>query len=807
MLSSFVIESVDSVLSSWDALPLAALGFVFVGERDSFRLSADVLAIWRHLLKTQTPPYFKMAHSFKMVPSFNMVPAKNMKRPSINLRTPAILIPILGLLTALIWKHIDDRYSLNMPTSPILSVIIPCYNCERWLNETLQSVQSQTFTDFSIIFIDDGSRKPIKYDKLKQMYDGDIRLLRHWKNMGLSAARNTGVMAAKSSRYIVFLDPDDIIEPTALEKMLLKMALEPNTRCAFIYPAVTNFRVDETTGQVHVIGVDKSPYSSDALWRSNFITSFALIDRDIFMAAGGMCERIIKWWEDYDFWLRLANLGYHGELLGEPVFWYRRHSVGRSSYISRNIEERKWRLELMVNNPKNLPDFDDELAEYDEDLTPPCYFSLDDSKLNLVGRLNKWVSRLSKRIEPKRVSAFKSLRGLKPIDSLIPLLKKPRGSGKPSVLFVIPWCQIGGADSYDLDLTAAIKDRFDIVVVTEIPVDKHQNLDAFKAFTKDIFHLPTLIDETDLNAHSLQNRLIQYLIETRNVKHVYCRNSFTGYRFFKYGTETGLKKEHGLTFYDIQHVYITADEGGWEHTTIPYHRFIDHRIVISQDLLRRQLELLGEEARYKFKVIPPSIDLQFWGDTKECTNPLGTTVMFIGRVDNQKDPLKWVQVASVIAQMFSHVRFLVVGDGPFLDQMKADSAHLGDRIQFTSKFLNSSQIKAVLQEGSLSSGKSCNRSVLLMTSKYEGLPITIMEAVASGVQVVTTPVGAVAEIAKSSSGLIHLSYSNEVADVILALSKLVLSPLNTSPDACSKSFGDSYSRQAFNSGISELFVR
>lgn len=94
------------------------------------------------------------------------------------------------------------------------TVIIPLYNKENFVANTLTSISNQTFTDYEVLIIDDCSTD--KSVAVIQPYLSDrIRLISHTKNSGLSASRNTGIRNAKS-KHVTFLDADDTWEPTVL---------------------------------------------------------------------------------------------------------------------------------------------------------------------------------------------------------------------------------------------------------------------------------------------------------------------------------------------------------------------------------------------------------------------------------------------------------------------------------------------------------------------------------------------------------------------------------------------------------------
>lgn len=121
---------------------------------------------------------------------------------------------------------------------PIISVIVPVYKVEPYLSRCIDSILSQTFTDFELILVDDGS--PDNCGKICDEYaqkDTRIHVI-HQKNAGLSAARNTGVAISKCE-WIHFVDSDDLIHPQMLE--FLYGAVDENTQISMcdIFKACT----------------------------------------------------------------------------------------------------------------------------------------------------------------------------------------------------------------------------------------------------------------------------------------------------------------------------------------------------------------------------------------------------------------------------------------------------------------------------------------------------------------------------------------------------------------------------------------
>lgn len=169
-----------------------------------------------------------------------------------------------------------------MTTIPEISVIIPVYNVEKFLPQALDSLLSQTFSDFEAVCVDDGS-----FDKSAEILaayagkDSRLRVISQ-KNQGVSAARNTALDAARGN-YIVFLDPDDLIHIRFLEIMLEKIK---RTKADFVWC---------DTVRINGGGADvNAPLSNQ--WRSFFISEplekFVLQEQPCLKAA--LWDKIFK---------------------------------------------------------------------------------------------------------------------------------------------------------------------------------------------------------------------------------------------------------------------------------------------------------------------------------------------------------------------------------------------------------------------------------------------------------------------------------------------------------------------------------
>jgi glycosyltransferase involved in cell wall biosynthesis len=201
---------------------------------------------------------------------------------------------------------------------PLVSVVIPCFNHGEYLPEAVDSILAQTWQNFEIIAIDDGSTSHETRTVMETFERPKTRVLFHPENLGLPAARNTGIQEARG-KYICCLDADDKLESTYLEKALL--LLESNQGISFVYPWTQVFGKESR--------VWRAPqFDAAELLQRNQLNPPAVFRRSAWEATGGFREEMRKGYEDWEFWIRLAGLGLRGHCIPERLLLVRR--VGRS---------------------------------------------------------------------------------------------------------------------------------------------------------------------------------------------------------------------------------------------------------------------------------------------------------------------------------------------------------------------------------------------------------------------------------------------------------------------------------------------
>lgn len=195
---------------------------------------------------------------------------------------------------------------------PKVSVIIPCYNQGDWLGEAVDSVLAQTYGDYEIVVVNDGSTDAATV-KLLENYDRPKTRVVHTENQGLPAARNNGIREARGD-YILPLDADDRIAPTYLEKAVEILEREPETGIVYCYGELFG----AATGRIPA-----PTFSVRKMLLSNLLFCSAFFRRSDWELVGGYSPLMTHGCEDWDFWLSIIERGRKVVRIPELLFSYR----------------------------------------------------------------------------------------------------------------------------------------------------------------------------------------------------------------------------------------------------------------------------------------------------------------------------------------------------------------------------------------------------------------------------------------------------------------------------------------------------
>jgi glycosyltransferase involved in cell wall biosynthesis len=232
--------------------------------------------------------------------------------------------------------------NIMVRSDPLISVIIPTYNHGQFIEEAIKSVLGQTYREFELIVVDDGSTD--NTNQVLRKYGKDIVHI-YQRNSGVSSARNRGISVAKGE-FIAFLDSDDVWMPEKLE-MQLALAQENNSiglvGCA-------GYHID-STGRIErefIAGSpeDHSEFLEHLLIRNIFPggSSGAFARKECFERVGLFDERL-RFGEDWDMWIRISK-AYSVKFAQQPLMKLRRHNLIKAY---KNIKTIESNIRMVIN--------------------------------------------------------------------------------------------------------------------------------------------------------------------------------------------------------------------------------------------------------------------------------------------------------------------------------------------------------------------------------------------------------------------------------------------------------------------------
>lgn len=226
---------------------------------------------------------------------------------------------------------------------PSVSVIIPTYNRKDLVLETINSVLKQTFKDYEIIVVDDGSTDGTQLELSYLVHSGKLRYV-YQENNGLASARNRGIDESVG-RYLAFLDSDDIWLPSKLEKQVAMLEKDPH--CAMVYTDSRNFNEYGLSPVSRLVSSDKNTMAGmiwEYLVMGNFINPSTVLIRKTVIGQVGYFDTALKMGEDWDFWMRIAHKNRIG-FIDEALVHYRIHS----NNMTKNTAVLTQYLTLIIN--------------------------------------------------------------------------------------------------------------------------------------------------------------------------------------------------------------------------------------------------------------------------------------------------------------------------------------------------------------------------------------------------------------------------------------------------------------------------
>lgn len=616
-------------------------------------------------------------------------------------------------------KNHHNAYIGKLAEKPVVSIISSFYNAQNYFEETFISVMKQTLQNFEWIIVDDCStdEKAVKlFDSLPQR-SNKIKTFRHQKNRGLSAGRNTAISHA-TGKYLFFMDLDDLIDPTYLEKCVIFLELYPEI--SFVNSFTVGFQEQE---YLWTHGFEKSARFIEQNW----VTAMLMYRKTDFDRLGGFDENL-RFYEDWERWLKAISNKQKGWTIPEYLHYYRRAESGLLA-VSINEESEEKKVEKEIKSRYYAPF--QSIAPVESKLKKPRSYEVDN---------------LRRRLEIENPLEWK-------------------GTGK-RVLFLFPHFEVGGADKFNLDLLGLLKEKeyaLTIAATIKSPNPWHEH---FYNLTSDIFHLSNYSHDVYWLS------IVRYLIESRKIEIVFVSNSYLGYYLVPM-----LRAEFpGVAFVD----YLHACDPGWRIDGYPrisrqLSNFFDAQMVTSQYLADYNFGL-NPHSSVKPSVCYINIDAQKWIPNESSRKKIrrqfnisSDTVVLIypARLENQKRPEMVVKIVSALAKRNLNVKVLALGNGTLLNSFEDLINKLGLKKLFHI-------LPPVSPEEMVEFYSAAD--ILLLPSEYEGIALTLYEAMVMGIPAVASDVSGQSELITPETGFLVKKgdgdYS-EIEDYVRVLEPLI----------------------------------
>jgi hypothetical protein len=228
----------------------------------------------------------------------------------------------------------------------IVSIIVPCFNHGHYLDQTLNSIITQTFQDWECIIVNDGSTDNTKEIANKWCEtDNRFKYIKK-QNGGLSSARNAGIKISEGE-FILPVDADDIIHRDYLKKLLPILIKDESLAIVSCYSKFFEKKID------NIVHESKPKGSSikDILFENSIIAT-SLFRKSCWEEVGGYDEQMKNGFEDWEFWVAITKLGHHFKIVEDFLFYYRRTKESMLSDTLKNYRIKN--LEYVINKHKEI---------------------------------------------------------------------------------------------------------------------------------------------------------------------------------------------------------------------------------------------------------------------------------------------------------------------------------------------------------------------------------------------------------------------------------------------------------------------
>jgi glycosyltransferase involved in cell wall biosynthesis len=236
----------------------------------------------------------------------------------------------------------------------MISILIPIYNSEKFLNQSISSVLNQTYKNFELLLVNDGSNdSSLKIIRNFSLEDSRIRVINFKKNCGMASALNKGISKAKFD-LVIRMDADDIMLPNRVQKQLDFMIANSNVSVASCLANYINSQgkiLGKTYSDLKTIDISQDYYRKNKVL--GLLHPGVIFRKKHIQCVGGYRG---KFWpaEDIDLWNRLLEKGYNIVVMQEVLMFYRihEHSIITSEYMLSRLKY-EWLTECMIQRRLN----------------------------------------------------------------------------------------------------------------------------------------------------------------------------------------------------------------------------------------------------------------------------------------------------------------------------------------------------------------------------------------------------------------------------------------------------------------------
>ncbi|MBK0371289.1 glycosyltransferase family 2 protein [Flavobacterium agrisoli] len=219
---------------------------------------------------------------------------------------------------------------------PLISVILPAYNAEKYLAVAVDSILSQTFSNFELLIINDGSSDDTE-SIVKSFNDVRIKYIKNVLNLGLIASLNKGISLA-TGKYIARMDADDLSRPERFEKQVT--FLENNPDYVICSSARTEFTDNSEIKHNSYLPIDDTSIRISAIFSTPFTHPSVMFKKSVFVDNDLQYSPNFKYAEDYELWVRFLSYG-KGYNFSEVLIDYRNTPNSQTSVGGIDYQERK----------------------------------------------------------------------------------------------------------------------------------------------------------------------------------------------------------------------------------------------------------------------------------------------------------------------------------------------------------------------------------------------------------------------------------------------------------------------------------